>query len=189
MERVALFLDHANLQGAFNALNTQIDYVGLKNYLSDGRFLVEAFVYIPVHPERQEKACSFIEFLQHKGFFVRPKLGKKAGDRWKCNVNMEMTIDILRYTYSSKADIIVIGAGDGDLAPLVQEVRYNGIRCEITSTPATAARELILAASGFIDLSVVVQEGFLTINPSVLDEEGLSSYLEAELPEIPDTVL
>lgn len=175
MERVALFLDHANLQGAFREVNVQVDYLGLRDYLSDGRFLVEAFVYVPINPEHPEAMQGFTDFLRREGFFVRSKLGKRAGDGWKCNLDVEMTIDILRYVNRTRVDIVVIGAGDGDLAPVAHELRQQGIRCEVASTPSSVARELRQACNGFVDLSSVMQTGFVELNRAVAGEEVLVS--------------
>jgi len=168
LERVALFLDHANLQGAFRDLGVEVDYAGLRDYLSDGRFLVDAFIYVPVRPDDPQLARPFTESLQSKGFFVRAKTGKPAGESWKCNVDIEMAIDVLRYVHEARVDIVVIGSGDGDLVPLVKEVRWRGVRCEVASTPRVVARELSLSASGFVDLQVVVEGGFSEMNPSIV---------------------
>lgn len=158
MEKLAIFFDHANISGAIQELGRDVDYAALRDYIAEDRFLVEAFIYYPINPKKQTEARKRIEALEEKGFFVRSKLGKPAGDdRYKCNVDVELAIDILRFVHAAKVDIVALVAGDGDMCALVREVRFNGVRCEVAFT-AKAAAELRRAANGFIDLEQVIDQ-------------------------------
>jgi uncharacterized LabA/DUF88 family protein len=158
-ERTALFLDFANLEHSFGELGTQIDYLGLRDYLSEGRLLIETFAYVPISPYNPERKKNFTDFLLDNGFLVRSKVGKpRPNHKWKCNFDVEMAVDILHYTHHARVDIIVIGSGDGDMLPICEEVRRSGVRCEIAATPGSASGELLAAASGYIDLGTVIRE-------------------------------
>jgi uncharacterized LabA/DUF88 family protein len=159
MERTAVFLDVANLECGFREFQQRIDYLGLRDYLAEGRFLVETFAYVPVSPYQPDKKKDFIDFLQRNGFLVRAKLGKpRTENRWKCNFDVELAVDMLHFAHHGRVDIIVIGSGDGDLIPVLQEIRLSGIRCEVASTLKTVSQDLLAAASGFIDLGKVIRE-------------------------------
>lgn len=159
MERTAIFLDVANLERAFRTYGVRIDYLGLRNYLAEGRFLVETFAYLPLSPYDPASRKGFINFLRHHGFFVRSKVGKPRPDnKWKCNFDVEMAVDILHYIHHARIDIIVIGSGDGDMLPVCEEIRWSGVRCEIASTKESLAEDLLGAASSFVDLGSVIVE-------------------------------
>ena len=159
MERTAIFLDVANLEAGFRNLGTHIDYLGLRDYLAEGRLLVETFVYLPINPYHPEQKARFAEFLQSNGFFVRSKIGKaRPGHKWKCNFDVEMAVDILHYAQHGRVDIIVMGSGDADMAPVCKKVRLCGVRCEIAATKESTSPELVNVASSYIDLNSVIHQ-------------------------------
>jgi hypothetical protein len=43
------------------------------------------------------------------------------------------------------------------MAPVCEEVRWCGVRCEIAATKECTALELVAAASSYIDLNSVIQ--------------------------------
>jgi uncharacterized LabA/DUF88 family protein len=159
MERLSLFLDIANLESAFRKAGAEIDWLGLRDYLVEGRVLVEALAYLPISPYNPERRHRFADFLQRNGFLVRSKIGKpRPGNRWKCNFDVEVAVDVMRCVEHGRVDIIVLGTGDGDMLQLCNEVRALGVRCEIAATREAAAEELLDAASGYIDLGSVIRE-------------------------------
>lgn len=159
MERSAIFLDFANIEHGFRDLGVQVDYLGLRDYLAEGRLLVETFAYLPISPYNPEGKNNFADFLRNNGFFVRSKVGKpRPNHRWKCNFDVEMAVDILHYAHQCRVDIVVIGSGDGDMLPICREVRRSGVRCEIAATPESLSAELLDAASGYIDLGTVIRD-------------------------------
>jgi hypothetical protein len=81
-------------------------------------------------------------------------VGNIAGDTYKCNFDVEITMDVLKAVYQVKPDIIVLATGDSDFIPLIQEVRKAGVRVEVAAFEETAGIDIMLKASGFIDLRV-----------------------------------
>ncbi len=159
MERIAIFLDLANLEQAFRRLGAKIDYLGLRDYLAEGRVLVETYAYLPINPFHPESKQHFADFLQRNAFLIRSKLGKpRPDDRWKCNFDVEIAVDILRCIQHCRIDIVIIGSGDGDMLPICEELRLRGVRCEIAGTNESAADELLAGASGYIDLGTLIRE-------------------------------
>jgi uncharacterized LabA/DUF88 family protein len=160
MERIVLFNDFANINSAFQFQGTRPDYADLLDYLGEGRFLIEAHAYVPIDPRNPHGRDRQIENLWQSGWLVHTKLGAIAGDSYKCDFDVEITLDLMRTAEIVKPDIIVLMSGDKDFVPVILELRKRGIRVEVAAFPdGNAAREVILKASGFIDLGEYLREG------------------------------
>ena len=165
MERILIFQDAANIEAAYRELMQQLDAPrkpldqgNLLNYLAEGRFLVDAFCYLPVDPRRPMERVGIIGHLWESGWHVQEKLGKIVGDSYKCDLDVEMALDILEICRDIRPDTVVICSGDEDFLPLIPRLRRLGIRVEMASFTAAAARTMRRQASGFVDLDVYVAE-------------------------------
>lgn len=159
MERIVVFDDYANSKRAFAERGVPRDSQDLLGYLSEGRFLVEAHSYVPIDPRNQCARDREIEELWKAGWLVHPKTGSPAGDTYKCDFDVEITLDLMRTAEIVKPDIIVLMSGDKDFVPVILELRQRGIRVEVAAFPGlNAAREVRLKASGFIDLGAYLEE-------------------------------
>jgi uncharacterized LabA/DUF88 family protein len=182
MERVSLFLDMANLESAFRKHGVRIDWLGLRDYLAESRVLVETFVYLPISPYNPEGKRHLADFLQRNGFLVRSKVGKpRPRNRWKCNFDVEMAVDVMHCVQHGRVDIIVLGSGDGDMVRLCNQVRLQGVRCEIAATRESAAPELIDAASGYIELGSVIREHREAMN---INDSEVESHVTPDVEAI-----
>lgn len=168
--RVVFFLDFANINRAARDQGLELDYGVLLSYVAEGRFLVEAHAYVPIDPRNEHRLDGLIQRLWQDGYIVHTKVGAVSGPTYKCDLDVEMTIDVLSTTYQIRPDIIVLGTGDGDLVPLVLEVRRLGIRVEAASFEASASRDLRLRSSGFISLDVYVAEALQVSRTESLPE-------------------
>jgi uncharacterized LabA/DUF88 family protein len=186
MERAALFLHTAILEQAFRRYQVKIDYLGLRDFIAAGRLLVETFAYVPINPYDPERKRSFIDFLKRNGFWVRSKLGKpRPNNKWQCNFNIEMAVDMLHYAQHGRVDIVVMGSGVGDFIPVLQAIRSNGVRCEVASTKETMADDLLGAASGFIDLGkIIVAQSQESVDATAVDDippvDGIDAHVDVE---------
>ncbi|MEL7638056.1 MAG: NYN domain-containing protein [Solidesulfovibrio sp.] len=174
MERAIVFLDFANVEIPGNSRGG-LDYAHLLQYLGEGRFLVDGYCYLPVDPRRQMERTRTIDSLWEQGWNVRPKIGKIAGDTFKCNVDVEMAIDMLRAVHDIRPDILVLCSGDEDFLPVVKEVRRMGVRVEVASFEDVAAWRLRQQASGFISLDTYYQEWMAERN-----DQSASDFSQAE---------
>lgn len=156
-ERTLVFLDYANINAGAQPFR-YLDYGDLVRYLGEGRFLVEAYAYVPIDPRNPDGRRNMIRNLQENGWLVYQKMGKIAGDSYKSNVDVEMCIDIMRCAQQIKPDIIVLCSGDGDFVPIARELRRMGIRVEAASFEQCADQALCREASGFISLDVWLEE-------------------------------
>lgn len=159
MERIVVFNDYANTNAAFRNCNVSPDYGQLLRYLGEGRFIVEAQAYVPIDPRNPHARDREIQALWEGGWLVHSKVGSPAGDSYKCDLDIEITLDLMRTAEIVKPDIIVLLSGDKDFVPVILELRKRGIRVEVGAFPdGNASREVMLKASGFIDLSAYLTE-------------------------------
>lgn len=160
-ERLAVFVDYHNTLHALRRVGRQIDLAALRDYLAEGRHLVEAFLYIPTHPslDRQEADQATLHRLRQHGFLIRSRPGQLLPNgRLRCNFDLEMALDVQEFVARTRPDIVVLVTGDGDFAPLAQRLRLQGVRVEVASTPGSVSATLRAMANGFVDLTQLGQE-------------------------------
>jgi uncharacterized LabA/DUF88 family protein len=158
VQRVAVFVDYANVNRSASDLGSRLDYGDLLTYIVANRHLIEALVYVPIDPNAPTARDGICEDLWLAGYFVKSKQGKPSGDSYKCNVDVEMTIDVLNAALVMDIDTAILVSGDGDFVPVVEYLRGRGIRVEVCGFQSTSARELILKCSGYIDLDYYLSE-------------------------------
>lgn len=187
MMKVAVFLDYANINASSRQRNCDVDYGALLDYLADedeGRTLQVAYAYIPIDPRQEHAMDATINELWQKGYIVKSKVGTIAGETYKCDFDVEMTLDISRIAYVNAPDVVVIVSGDGDFIPIVLDLRERGIRVEVAAFDFAMSRQLALKSSGFINLDALeesnfaedVQEDFETVD----DDNDNQSLEEVE---------
>lgn len=171
-EKVVFFLDYANINRAAREKSYRLDYHDLLQYVDENRFLIDAHCYVPINPRSEHRLDGDIEELWRSGYIVTTKRGSIAGETYKCNFDVEITMDVLKVVYQVKPDIIVLATGDADFVTLIQEVRKSGVRVEVAAFPETAGRDILLKCSGFIDLDVYY-EGYLAAQNGDQGEGGM----------------
>ena len=177
MEKVVFFLDYANINRAAREKRYRLDYQDLLQYVSEGRFLIDAYCYVPINPRNEHRLDREIEELWRSGYIVTTKMGTIAGGTYKCNFDVEITMDMLKTTYQVKPDIIVLASADSDFVSLIQEVRKSGVRVEVAAFAETAGTDILLKCSGFIDLAVYY-EGYLAAQNGEQDEENIAEQFK-----------
>jgi uncharacterized LabA/DUF88 family protein len=159
-ERVAVFIDYHNTLHALRRVGRQIDLVALRDYLAEGRHMVEAFLYIATHPvpDRQEADQATLHRLREHGFLIRSRAGQLLPNgRLKCDFDLEMALDVQEFVARARPDIVVLVSGDGDFTPLAQRLRLQGVRVEVASVPGSVSAALRAMANGFVDLTRIGQ--------------------------------
>ncbi len=150
MERVIVFLDYANINSTGPSMN--VDFDDLLHYLSEDRFLIDAYAYVPIDPRNEHGRDREIARLWEAGYQVTNKLGTVLGESYKCDFDVEITIDLLRSAYQIRPDIITLCSGDVKFLPIVHELRRMGIRVESAAFLRNASHKLMTQSSGFINL-------------------------------------
>src|SRR4051812_17007757 len=117
-EKLALFIDGANLYGAAKGLQFDIDYKRLLELFARKGTLVRAFYYTAVAEDQEFSPLRpLVDWLDYNGFAVVTKPLKEFTDaqgrrRVKGNMDIELAIDVMEL--ADIVDHIVIFSGDGD---------------------------------------------------------------------------
>jgi uncharacterized LabA/DUF88 family protein len=160
-ERIALFIDGANLYAAARALGFDIDYRRLLQVFAEKGHLVRAFYYTAlVEDQEYSPIRPLVDWLDYNGYTMVTKPTKEYTDasgrrKIKGNMDIELAIDMMEM--AKHLDHIVLFSGDGDFRRLVEAVQRKGVRVTVVSTirssPPMVADELRRQADLFLDLS------------------------------------
>ena len=164
-ERVALFIDGANLYATAKTLGFDIDYKRLLGLFRQKGQLVRALYYTALAEDQEYSSIRpLIDWLDYNGYTMVTKPTKEFTDsmgrrKVKGNMDIELTVDAMKL--AEQLDHIVIFTGDGDFRALVQALQEKGKRVSIVSTlqtqPPMVADELRRQADQFIDLADLEQ--------------------------------
>jgi len=159
-ERIALFIDGANLYSAARALGFDIDYKSLLQLFSTKGWLVRAFYYTALIDDQESSPIRpLVDWLDYNGYTMVTKPLKEYVDatgrrKVKGNMDIELAIDVLEM--AEHLDHIVLFSGDGDFRRLVEAVQRKGVRVTVVSTfrsaPPMVADELRRQADVFVEL-------------------------------------
>ena len=160
-DRIALFIDGANLYATAKSLGFDIDYKRLiKEFSTRGR-LVRAYYYTALVEDQEYSSIRpLIDWLDYNGFAVVTKPAKEFVDsmgrrKIKGNMDIELAVDAMEM--ADHLDQIVLFSGDGDFRSLVVALQRKGCRVSVVSTIATqppmVADELRRQADEFVDLA------------------------------------
>lgn len=160
-ERLALFIDGANLYSAGKTLGVEVDYRKLLEEFRRRGQLLRAYYYTAlVENDDYSPIRPLVDWLQYNGFKVVTKPAKEYTDaagrrRVKGDMDVEIAVDMLNL--AAHMDHAVLFSGDGDLTRLVEAVQEKGVRVSVVSTvktsPPMIADELRRAADTFIELA------------------------------------
>jgi uncharacterized LabA/DUF88 family protein len=160
-ERVAMFIDGANLYATARALGFDIDYKRLLEIFSGRCNLVRALYYTAlVEDQEYSPIRPLVDWLDYNGYTMVTKPTKEFTDatgrrKVKGNMDIELAIDVMEMI--DHLDHIVLFSGDGDFRRLVEAVQRRGRRVTVVSTlrsqPPMIADELRRQADMFIDLA------------------------------------
>jgi uncharacterized LabA/DUF88 family protein len=160
-QRIALFIDGANLYATTKTLGFDIDYKRLLKEFQGRGTLIRAFYYTALVEDQEYSSIRpLIDWLDYNGYRVVTKPTKEFVDsagrrKVKGNMDIELAIDALEL--SPYIDHMVLFSGDGDFRSLVEAMQRRGVRVSVVSTvttqPPMVADELRRQADEFLDLS------------------------------------
>ena len=159
-ERVAIFIDGANLYAAARSLGFDIDYKRLLALFGEECHLVRAFYYTALIEDQEYSPLRpLVDWLDYNGYTMVTKPTKEYTDamgrrKIKGNMDIELAIDMLEM--AQFLDHAVLFSGDGDFRRLVEAVQRRGVRVSVVSTlrsqPPMVADDLRRQCDTFIEL-------------------------------------
>ena len=187
-ERVALFIDGANLYSAARALGFDIDYRRLLKVFREKGRLIRAHYYTAlVEDQEYSPIRPLIDWLDYNGYTMVTKPIKEFTDaqgrrKVKGNMDIEIAVDVMEI--APHVDHIILFSGDGDFRRLVESVQRQGKRVSVVSTvrtqPPMAADELRRQADQFIDL---VDLASLIMRDPSARPQGAATRQDAPYPD------
>ncbi len=159
-EKIALFIDGANLYATAKSLGFDIDYKRLLQEFQGKGYLLRAYYYTALAEDQEYSSIRpLIDWLDYNGYTVVTKPTKEFVDvagrrKIKGNMDIELAVDVMQMAES--IDHIVLFSGDGDFRSLVEAVQRKGRKVSVISTlstqPPMIADELRRQADFFVDL-------------------------------------
>jgi uncharacterized LabA/DUF88 family protein len=160
IEKIALFIDGANLYATAKSLGFDIDYKRLLREFQSRGYLLRAFYYTAVIEDQEYSSIRpLIDWLDYNGYTVVTKATKEFVDQTgrrkvKGNMDIELAVDAMEI--APHIDQMVLFSGDGDFRSLVEAVQRRGVRVVVVSTistqPPMVADELRRQADQFVDI-------------------------------------
>ena len=192
-QRIALFIDGANLYATTKTLGFDIDYKRLLKEFQSRGFLVRAFYYTALVEDQEYSSIRpLIDWLDYNGYRVVTKPTKEFVDstgrrKVKGNMDIELAIDALEL--SPYIDCMVLFSGDGDFRSLVEAMQRRGVRVSVVSTvstqPPMVADELRRQADEFVDLAHLIPKIGRDPAERAARASGVDYADRAERPERP----
>jgi uncharacterized LabA/DUF88 family protein len=160
-ERIALFIDGANLYSAAKALAFDMDYRKLlEEFRKRGRFIRASYYTALVEDQDFSPIRPLVDWLDYNGYTLVTKPAKEYTDangrrRFKGDMDVELAVDLLQAT--SFVDHAFLFSGDGDFVAAVEAAQRKGMRVSVVSTiksnPPMASDDIRRAADNFVDLT------------------------------------
>jgi uncharacterized LabA/DUF88 family protein len=165
-EKVALFIDGANLYSASRNLGFDVDYRNMLEYFRKRAHVIRAYYYSAVlETEEYSPLKPLTDWLAYNGYALVTKPAKEFTDaagrrRVKGNMDIEIAVDMLELAPS--IDHAVLFSGDSDFRRLVEAVQRKGVRVSVVSsirtTPPMVADELRRQADQFVELAEIAPD-------------------------------
>ena len=158
--KIALFIDGANLYATTKGLGFDIDYKRLLKEFQSRGYLMRAFYYTALIEDQDYSPIRpLVDWLDYNGYTMVTKPTKEFTDamgrrRIKGNMDIELAIDMLEM--AQHIDHAILFSGDGDFRRLVEAVQRRGVRVSVVSTirstPPMASDDLRRQADSFVEL-------------------------------------
>lgn len=160
-ERIAIFVDGANLHSTTKSLDFDIDYKKMLELFKKKGRLVNARYYTAIlEHEDYSPIRPLVDWLNYNGYQVISKPAKTYIDRdgrsrIKGNMDIELALDMVEM--AKHVDHIILCSGDGDFRAAVDACQRKGTRVSVLSSmrtkPSMLADELRRQANDVIELS------------------------------------
>lgn len=165
-EKVALFIDGANLYATAKSLGFDIDYKRLLKEFQGKGYLLRAYYYTALVEDQEYSSIRpLIDWLDYNGYKVVTKPVKEfidASGRRKIKGSMDIELAVDAMEMAEYVDHIVLFSGDGDFRSLVEAVQRRGRKVSVVSTlqtqPPMIADDLRRQADHFIDLNTLANK-------------------------------
>lgn len=165
-EKIAIFIDGANLYAAAKALDFEIDYKLLLQWIASQSRLIRANYYTALSEDQDYSPLRpLIDWLDYNGYNVVKKPTREFTDenghkRIKGSMDVELAVDMMEM--AEQADHIILFSGDGNFRRLLEGVQRKGTRVTVVSSlktnPSMISDDLRRQADHFLELDDLADE-------------------------------
>ncbi|KHJ54967.1 NYN domain-containing protein [Aureimonas sp. OT7] len=160
-EKIALFIDGANLYATSRNLGFDIDYKKLLVAFQKRGYLLRAYYYTALVEDQEYSSIRpLVDWLDYNGYKVVTKPAREFTDstgRRKIKGNMDIELALNAMELVETVDHFVLFSGDGDFRSLVAALQRKGRKVSVVSTlvsnPPMVSDDLRRHADHFIDLN------------------------------------
>lgn len=160
-ERIALFIDGANLYSTGKSLDYEIDFKKmLALFKTKGRLIFANYYTALLEHDDYSPIRPLMDWLDYNGYQIVSKPAREYSDREgrrriKGNMDIEICVDMMEL--ADNIDHFLLMSGDGDFRYLLKSLQRQGKRVTIISTrksnPPMLSDELRRQADGYMELA------------------------------------
>lgn len=160
-DRIAVFIDAANIFYSQRTLGWRVDYEKFLAYWNLKGKVTGAYFYTAVI-STNKKQVSFFKALEKIGYTVIRREVKIIHDRkskktvQKGNFDVKLAIDIV--LKAKEFDTAILVSGDSDFEPAIEYLRSIRKKVAVVSARGHIARELIVHSSKYLPLEKIKKE-------------------------------
>ena len=145
LNRLIIFIDHANIFHNLDKLNTRIDYVRFREILRKDNYLVGAFVYMGIPQQLLPKKQAFIKYLESHGFVIQARTIRESpnGKKFQKGIDIFIYRDIVELADEDSYDKAVLVSGDSDFVDVVNKLKILEKKTEIWGFNNSISNKLI----------------------------------------------
>lgn len=157
--KLCIFVDGNSLFHAAKAVNVNIDYARLLDFLADEDLLVRASFYTGLMVEsddQYQKQAGFLHFMRRNGYrVITRELRRNADGFVRGGLEVELATDMI--TLAPHCDTVLLVAGTEALAYPVECVSRMGRRIELAMFKGGASQRLMELADAYVELDHAIQ--------------------------------
>jgi uncharacterized LabA/DUF88 family protein len=154
-DRVAIFIDEANLYCAAKEQKITIDYAKFIALLKDTSPNCHTIAYIATD-RTNDGQRSFLNALKRQGIeLVTQEVIRRQDGSTKGNVDLRLGAELLVKRIHDY-DTAIIVSGDADFVPVIEQSHCQGKRVEVVSFRSNTGAALIKAADSYLDLEQMI---------------------------------
>lgn len=149
-DRIALFVDGANMDHACRFAGYWLDYRKARDYFVGPGNFYAGFYYTVDVSHQDPMQLRFLDFMSYSGYIVRRKPLKRITDEhsgldvFKGNLDTEIVLDMINTI--EHYDVAFLFSGDSDFERAVDLLRSRGKRVYLVTSRRSLARELAYVA-------------------------------------------
>ncbi|MFX1329776.1 MAG: NYN domain-containing protein [Promethearchaeota archaeon] len=144
-KRLIIFIDHANIFHNLEILNVRINYIKLKEILTQNHHLIGIFMYMGIPDKILPKKLNFLKYLKAQGFIIQPKpvIISPTGKKKQKGIDIFIYKDIVELAEEDSYDKAILVSGDSDFLDVVIKLKELQKEIEIWSFKKSISRALI----------------------------------------------